>query len=71
MSNYKKKYIESEWKSLLEITNMIDKDNRSYLDGVYGTRRQEAILKYLDKAESDFKPQLFTKNILNKICQSL
>ena len=55
MSNYKKKYIESEWKSLLEITNMIDKDNRSYLDGVYGTRRQEAILKYLDKAESDFK----------------
>ena len=45
MSNDKKKYIESEWKSLLEITNMIDKDNRSYLDGVYGTRRQEAILK--------------------------
>ena len=71
MSNYKKKYIESEWKSLLEITNMIDKDNRSYLDGVYGTRRQEAILKYLDKAESDFKDygfsstmEIFTKNEL-------
>ena len=73
MSGYKqkKKYIESEWKNILSITNMLDKDSLSYLDGVYGIRRQEAILNYLDKAESDFKNfgiksimEIFTKNEL-------
>lgn len=69
--NKRKKYVESECRSVLEAVEQVTSGVESYLEGSYGTRRQKAILNYLDRAEKEFGSlgltliiEAFTKNEL-------
>ena len=51
----KKRYTEQECHKMLNATRNVNPDVESYLDKPYGPRRQKAILKYLDRAEAEFR----------------
>ena len=51
----KKRFVESECQKMLEMVVAVSPEVESYLDTPYGTRRQKAILNYLDRAEAEFK----------------
>ena len=64
--------MESECQILLEMIEVVTPKVESYLDAPYGTRRQMAILHYLDRVETEFKDfgvssvvETFTKGELN------
>ena len=66
--NKKKRFVEAECQRILKAVNS---DRECYLGGIYGTRRQKAILNALDRAEEEFKSlglvsvvETFTKNEL-------
>ena len=53
--NKKKRFVESELRRMVKTSKTINSDVETYLDGIYGKRRQKAILAYLDKAEEEMK----------------
>ena len=52
--NKKKKYIESQMRRTREAVEEIRTGAETYLTGPYGTRRKEALLHYMDRAEEEF-----------------
>ena len=50
----RKRYLEQECKNIRKRVEKFLGNDRSFLEEPYGTRRQKAILNYLDKAENDF-----------------
>ncbi len=69
--NKKKRFVESECEKMALAAGLIGEDKEPYLGGIYGTRRQKAILSCLDRAEEEFKTfglqsvvEAFTKNEL-------
>lgn len=72
--NKKKRFVEAECQRLLKAINSVNPDRECYLGGIYGTRRQKAILSALDRAEEEFQSlglvsvvETFTKNELMPI----
>ncbi len=53
--NKKKRYVEEECRSILKAAEKVNRHAETYLGGIYGIRRQKAILNYLDRAEKDFR----------------
>ena len=69
--NKKKRFVEAECQMVQKAVEQASQDKECYLDGVYGMRRQKAILKYLERAEKEFRSfgfvsvvESFTKNEL-------
>lgn len=52
--NIKKRYVESVCRRMIKAAGSVSPERITYLDGSYGTRRQRAILNYLDRAEKEF-----------------
>ena len=50
--NKKKRFVEAECQRILKAVNAAAPDKEGYLGGIYGTRRQKAILSVLDRAEA-------------------
>ncbi len=53
--NKKKRYVEAECRNILKATEKVNQHVETYLGGIYGIRRQKAILNYLDRAEEEFR----------------
>ena len=50
----KKRFVESEFRRIVKAMEAVDETKVSFLKGSYSTRRQRAILNYLDRAENEF-----------------
>ena len=69
--NKKKRFVEAEYQRILKAVNSVNPDREYYIGGIFGTRRQKAIMNVLDRAEKEFRSfglvsvvETFTKNEL-------
>ncbi len=53
--NKKKRYVEAECRNMHKKFGNINRQMATYFDGIYGVRRQKAILDALDRAEKEFQ----------------
>ena len=50
----RRRFVESERRRISDLARRVDDQAETHLEGVYGTRRQKAVLESLDRALSEF-----------------